>query len=1054
MFESIIRHGNLLAIGVLIICIFGVLAIMRVPVQMIPDLEVRVIRVETQWIGATPQDVEKEILIEQEEYLRNIPGLERMISFATTGVSRIELEFPFGTDINEALIRVNNALSQVTGYPENVDEPRIYTSSFTSNNFMFFRVEPLPGNPSDLDMDIMRDFVDDNVRTRMERVPGVSEVNVRGGAERQIQILVDPARLAERGITLSGLRDIIRSRNVDISGGDIDTGKRRYLLRTVGRFDDITQIKELIIKREGDSIVRLGDIAQVQLDHAEINSQSYINGLPVIFISVKRQIGSNVVEIKDAMMPVVEQISEQVLEPMGMQIRHTTDDVRYVVSSIKNVWENLSIGAFLATLVMFLFLRSLPATFVGAIGIPICTIAAFLGLLVAGRTINVISLAGVAFAIGMTLDNTIVVLESIERERRKGVERLRASVTGLKNVWTSVLASTLTTILVFMPVLFVTQEAGQLYSDIAVAISASIFISMMVAISVIPAASGRLPFHSDKHKKIEGGYRKIIVSMVDWLILTPIRRITVMVSVLLITGLVIIKLTPPAEYLPEGEEYKTFSTMIAPAGYNLKEMNAIAMELHDYFLPHLDADPKKFDIGEIKVPSLAYLVLWTQPQQLRMIVETTRPGDINKLMEIIDSKYREYPGMRAFSTRGSIISSNDGGTRSVNVDITGAHLLSLYETSRAVYEKATNLFDNPSINSDPGSLILAQPLIEIQPDWERIAELNLSVDDVGYAVSAMTNGTYVDEFFIADDKIDMFMYNVTGEMENIDDIRNIPLYLSNGNIIPLGSVTRVVETIDTDTIRRLNGRRTMTLNIIPPRSVALETAVNEVKTEILEKMRSEGEIPEGISMQISGAIDQLEATRVALMENFFVAIILCYLLLVAIFNHWGYPLIIMTTVPLGIAGGIVGLWLLNAVGSFLPFIAVSAISQPFDMITMLGFLILVGAVVNNPILMLDRAITNFKQHGMIAHEAVRNAVEARLRPILMSMITTVCGLAPLVFIPGAGTELYRGVGAIVLFGLFFATLVTLLFLPSLLVTVLGFREAHTIDKQSNQKSSR
>ncbi|MEJ2095381.1 MAG: efflux RND transporter permease subunit, partial [Gammaproteobacteria bacterium] len=228
----------------------------------------------------------------------------------------------------------------------------------------------------------------------------------------------------------------------------------------------------------------------------------------------------------------------------------------------------------------------------------------------------------------------------------------------------------------------------------------------------------------------------------------------------------------------------------------------------------------------------------------------------------------------------------------------------------------------------------------------------------------------------------------------------------------------------------------------------------EVKTEILEKMRSDAEIPEGISMQISGASDQLEATRAALMDNFFVAIILCYLLLVAIFNHWGYPLIIMTTVPLGIAGGIVGLWLLNAVGGFLPYIGVSAISQPFDMITMLGFLILVGTVVNNPILMLDRAITNFKQHGMAAHEAVKNAVETRLRPILMSMITTVCGLAPLVFIPGAGTELYRGVGAIVLFGLFFATLVTLLFLPSLLVTVLGFRETQAVDKRSGPDKSR
>ncbi|HKK16080.1 MAG TPA: efflux RND transporter permease subunit, partial [Gammaproteobacteria bacterium] len=442
MFEAAIRRGTLLTIGILIICIFGVIAALRVPVQMIPDLEVRIISVRTFWPGATPQDVEKEILIEQEEYLRNIPGLERMTSEASTSYASIELEFPFGVDINEALIRVNNALSQVSSYPENVDEPRIYTTSFSSNSFMYFRVAPLPGNPKGLDMDFMQDFIDDNVRTRMERVSGVSEVSVRGGAERQIQILVDPESLAERGITLTQLRNIIRLRNTDISGGDIDSGKRRYLLRTVGRFKDLEQLEQLVLKREGDAIVRLKDVANVKLDHFEISSESFINGNPVIFISVRREIGSNVIAIKNALVPVTQQISKEVLEPAGMHMELTTDDVRYVDASVKNVWQNLAIGAVLATMVMFLFLRSVPATLVGVIGIPICTIASFIGLLVAGRTVNVISLAGIAFAIGMTLDNTIVVLESIERERRKGgMSRLQASVSGVKKVWTAVLAS-------------------------------------------------------------------------------------------------------------------------------------------------------------------------------------------------------------------------------------------------------------------------------------------------------------------------------------------------------------------------------------------------------------------------------------------------------------------------------------------------------------------------------------------------------------------------------------------------------------------------------------
>jgi multidrug efflux pump subunit AcrB len=1054
MLEVAIRRGTLMTIGVLIICIFGILAALRVPVQMIPDLEVRIISVRTYWPGATPQDVEKEILIEQEDYLRNIPGLERMISHATSNEARIELEFPFGVDINDALIRVNNALSQVSSYPENVDEPRIFTTSFSSNSFMFFRVQPLPGNPKGLDMEFMQDFIDDNVRTRMERVPGVSEIGIRGGAERQIQIFVDPDRLAERGITYSELRTIIRERNRDVSAGDLDSGKRRYLLRTVGRFKNIQQLEEMIIKRDGDSIIRLRDVAEIQLDHFELNSESFVNGQPVIFVSVRRDIGSNVIAIKDALVPVVEKISKEILEPAGMRIDLTTDDVRYVKASVKNVWKNLTIGAALATMVMFLFLRSVPATLVGVLGIPICTIAAFLGLLLAGRTVNVISLAGVAFAIGMTLDNTIVVLESIERERRKGLGRLEASIVGVKKVWTAVLASTLTTILVFTPVLFVKEEAGQLYSDIAVAISASILVSMLVAITVIPTASSRLSFGSIKSQKKAGLLiGNGINASIGWLIASGIRRLICMVAVVLITASAIIKLTPPAEYLPEGEEYKTFSTMIAPAGYNLQEMTQIAHEMNNYFLPYLDEDPEKFDRGEIDVPALAYIVAWTQPQLLRMIVETKDPKHINTLMDIIDEKFKEYPGMRAFSSRGSIISSNDGGTRSVNIDITGSGLESIYNTALKVYQHANEIFDNPRINSDPSSLILAQPLVEIRPNWERAAELDISANDIGYAVSVLTDGAYVDEFFLADDKIDIFLYNKKGKLNDINDINKIPLFITPGTIIPLGAVANIVETIDTDTIRRVNGRRTVTLNIISPRNVALETAVDRVQNNLIEVMRKSGEISPGVTMEITGASDQLDATRAALINNFIIAVILCYLLLVAIFSHWGYPLVIMATVPLGIAGGITGLWLLNYIGAQLPLFGIPEITQPFDMITMLGFLILVGTVVNNPILIVDRTLTNIREENMEPEAAVRSAVESRLRPIMMSMITTICGLAPLVVIPGAGTELYRGVGAIVLFGLFFATLVTLIFLPALLVSVLNWRkkQPEKIVQELNEK---
>ena len=1043
LFEVIVRNGLLMTVAALILAVLGILAALRIPVQMIPDLEVRTISVRTSWPGATPQDVEKEILIEQEEYLRTVPNLQRLEATASSGSASIELDFPFGVDITETLIRVNNALNQVPSYPINVDEPRVFASSFSANSFMYFYVSPLPGNPRELDMDMMRDFIEDNIRTRMSNVPGVSDVQVRGGAERQIRIILDPARLADRGLTITAVRDAIRRRNQDVSGGEIDSGKRRYLLRTVGRFEDVQQLGNLIVETRGDALIRLGDVADIELDHFEIRSLSFSDGDPTISLSVSRETGSNVIDIKYAMLDAVEQINDEVLEPAGMEMALTAEDAGYVEASVRNVWLNLGLGAGLATLVMYLFLRSGRATAVGVIGIPICTIASFLGLLAAGRTINVISLAGIAFAIGMTLDNSIVVIESIELARRKGLDRFRSAVEGVRNVWPAVLASTLTTILVFAPVLFIVEEAGQLYSDIAIAISASILASMMVAIALIPTASARLDFGGTR-EPVGSRFRDTVVARVDAMISSPRRRGATILTTVLLSLAVIVFLTPAAEYLPEGEEPKTFAMMSAPPGYNLETMAAIGLEVQEYFLPFVGDDPKRFDRGETEVPAMQYLNLRIDPGGMRIISQPVDPGHIDELMDAITEVYDTYPGMRAFATRGSIITSNDGGTRSINLDISGPNLAAIYEVALATYRRAQDVFGNPRIQSRPSSLTLAQPLIEVRPDWDRAAELGMGAGDIGYTVAALTDGAFVDEFFLADDKIDIYLFGTEGTRANLDTLAQLPVYTPQGSILPLSALATIRETVDTSTVRRINGQRTVTLNIIPPASVALETGVEVVREDVIGALRSNGAVPSDVNVTISGASDQLDATKAALAANYPVALIIVFLLLVAIFRHWGYPLLIMTTIPLGIAGGIVGLVLMNAVGAALPLVGLDPLHQPFDMISMLGFLILMGTVVNKPILIVDQAKRLMEKKGGVSpREAVHEAVALRFRPIAMSTLTTICGLSPLVFMPGAGTELYRGVGAIVLFGILGAAVVSLTMLPALTVTALEWRKTGT-----------
>ena len=346
---------------------------------------------------------------------------------------------------------------------------------------------------------------------------------------------------------------------------------------------------------------------------------------------------------------------------------------------------------------------------------------------------------------------------------------------------------------------------------------------------------------------------------------------------------------------------------------------------------------------------------------------------------------------------------------------------------------------NLAIQTRPSTLSLSQPLVEVRPHWDRAAEMGLAAGELGYLVAALTDGAFVDEFFLQDDKIDIYLFSTAGTAAQLDELGRLPVYTPSGVTLPLAALADIVETVDTSTVRRVNGQRTVTLNIIPPRDMALETGVARVRSEVIQALRDSGEIPADINISISGAADQLDATRAALGSNYLVALVIIYLLLVAIFSHWGYPLLIMTTIPLGVASGIVGLWLMNAVGGVLPAVGLAAVHQPFDMISMLGFLILMGTVVNNPILIVHRAMTNVRDEAMAAVDAVREAVQVRLRPIAMSTLTTVCGLSPLVFIPGAGTELYRGVGAIVLFGILGTALVTLTMLPALTVSVLQWR---------------
>ncbi len=1040
MFQFAIQRGIVLSVAFLILCLFGVIAALSVPVQMTPDLERPVITVLTQWPGATPLDVEKEILVEQEEYLKNVRNLDRMTSTASMGKAEIEMEFVLGADMGEALVRVNNALSQVPGYPENVDQPRLISSSSSDDPFIFYTISARPGSPRGEPVFQQFDFLEDNFITALERTPGVAQVTLFGGSRREVRIALDPARLAARQLTMADVREAIRSRNRDVSGGDIDTGKRRYVVRTVGRFNSLQAINDTIIAERSGHRVYLRDVGEATLGVAEIRGHAYLNLDPSLVFMIRRDPGANVIEVKQQVSAAIAGLNRQMLEPRGLVATLYADDVGYVVNAVKVVQKNLLLGGLLACLVLYLFLRNIYPTLLGALGVPICAIGALIGLLLMGRTINVISLAGVAFALGMTLDNSIVVLENIYRHRLAGEPPLQASLTGVREMWQAILASTLTTVFVFLPVAMMDNEAGQLYSDIAIAISASVLMSMLVAITLVPSAMARMPFRQaapdNPLSRFGAGFAGLLLRFLDWLLARTWRQLLLVLGTLSLALAAIILLTPKAEYLPEGEEPKIFALMIPPPGYNLEEMHRVGMTLAREIVPAVDLE-EGADYSTDGIPPLAYLLWLAWSDRLLVIVEPrARDGEtVTQLQDALRERFSGVPGMIAFVNKGSIFSDNQGGSRSLELDVTGADLEDIFAAAMAAFRATKEVFEDAQVRPDPG-LSLGQPAVEIHPDWERAAELGLTAGDLGYTVSAFSDGAFVDEFFLLDDKIDMYLYSSSGVVSRPEDIAQLPLYMGSGEVLPLSAIATVEESVSANSIRRVDGNRSVTLVIIPPRQVPLEEAVDVVQREVIARLQRDGGIPEGVSLAIGGASDKLEATKEALGGNFLIAILLSYLLLVAILSHWAYPLLILLSLPLGISGGLAGLWFMNTV---------IGVTMPLDMITLLGMIVLIGTVVNNPILLVEQARQNLK-NGMTPVDAVMGSVRVRLRPIMMSMLTTIFGLAPVVFLPGAGTELYRGLGTIVMFGLFFSTVLALTFIPALLLLLFNVSQRWRVSR--------
>ncbi len=996
-------------VAVILISIFGFISLSRLPVQMAPNVERPIIVVTTNWPGAAPEEVESEILELQENVFRGMPGVERMAATASYSSASINIEFDIEVDMQRALIDVINRLNQVPAYPVDANEPTLLIGGNQfGNTIAWFAIRPAPGN--DRPIETYQDFVDDNVLPRFEQINGVSSSNAFGGRGYEVRITYDPFKAAALGVDLTRL-NTIGGNFSNTSMGTKDVGKRKYTMRFESKYD-YQSLADFVIEWRDGKPIYLKDIATIDVVMQDPGGLITQNGGPSIAANIIPEAGVNLLDVMEDIRAKVIELRETVFEPAGLTIVQVYDESVYTEGSVDMVRNNLILGMMLAIFILWAFLRKTTPALIVALAIPVCLMGAFIMLDAFGRTLNIISLAGLAFATGMVLDAAIVVLENIVRHREMGKSANEAALIGSKQVWGALLASTATTVAIFLPVVFLKDEAGQLFADLALTISISVIFSLIVAVTVLPAATVRFIHRADFDDKHSTLWRSI-TNFLDRLTGTKTKQVAWISGLLLVPLALAYLLRPAADYLPEGKRNFSMGGVAAPPGMSFDvAKDELAGVVAERLKPYLEGT---------KQPKMKNYFFGVFGGGAFIGFRAEDPKDMDELLNIVNFQVLTgLPDARGFAGRMGVFGGSRGG-RTINVDIQTENFEELLTVGQLAYDKAGELIPQSRLNTTPG-LELGSPEIRIKPNDRAIAEAGWSRNELNLILRSLGTGAFVGEYFDGNRRMNVVLR--AEDWDTPEALSATPLYTSNGDVVPLDELTFIQRTAGPTQILRVDRARTLTLQVSPPTGVPLETAIATLKQEltpfVLERL------PEGSSITYRGTAEALDSALASLTGSFALAIIILYLLISAMFQSFKDALLVVTTLPMATVGGILGLrlldWVLRTFGNS---------SQSMDLLTMIGFVILLGLVVNNAILLVLRA-RDAEKLGMTTQEAVSNAIRLRLRPIFMSTFTSIFGMLPLLLVPGSGTELYRGLAAVIVGGMFISTLFTLVLLPSLL----------------------
>jgi HAE1 family hydrophobic/amphiphilic exporter-1 len=1000
----------------LVIVLLGAISLIRLPVDLMPDITYPSVTVRVGYGGVGPAEMEELVVRPLEQALAAVPGVEQINSQASEGNGNVQLSFAWGSNLSEAADEVRTRVDRVRGrLPPDADPPTIFKFDSSASPIMSIGIE------GDFDRVTLREIAEGDLVPRFERVEGVAAVTVNGGLRRQIHVELSKEKITALDLSVDRVIASIRSENQNIPLGEVDEGDTTYLLRSPGQFANLDQLRDLVVLTRNSVPVYLRDIAEVRDTTEDIRSFQRINGKPGVRMSITKQSGKNTVAIAKGVRAEIERTNREV---PGVQLTLLNDQSKFIERSIASVREHVYLGAFLVIGIIFMFLRDWRATFIICLSIPISVIGTFALLYFAGFTLNTMTFGGLALGVGMIVDASIVVLENTFRHMEKGKSRLQASIEGSEEVWSAILASILTHIAVFVPLLFLTGVSSVLFTQLAVVVMFSLAMSLFVAVTIVPVLCSRmlrLPPPEDQRRGLSGRlftwfehalegvdnfYRRVVHTALQ-------HRPTVLLGSAAITVLAFALLgNIPSELLPQTDEGEVSVSARLPAGTRIERTEAIALQMEEIVRANV---PEAVSImssagggggfGGGRGGSAQVSVLLTPS------TDRTRTSD-----QIATDLRRQMVGLPGVTISARASGGNQQLTRLLGgggndsrlaVEIRGNDLP---VAERLANETLALIRDVPGVANPQLANEEGRPELAVRVDRPKAALLGLSVSGVANTIRTNISGTQAATFREHGKEFPIIVRLREEDRSRSESVQDVLLSTPQGQVLPAGNILDLRPQSGPTQIQRKNQQRITRVNAELDADAVLGDTVRAVQARLPEL-----DVPQGFSVGFGAEVEQQAQAFQQLGWLLILGVLLVYAVMASQYESLRDPFIVMFSVPVAAIGVVAALYLT---------------STSFSLQAYIGVIMLAGIVVSNAILLVDYTNVLRRRDGVPLREAVEVAGRTRLRPILMTTLATILGLVPMALGLGEGAELQAPLARVVIGGLMASTMVTLVLVPS------------------------